>query len=174
MLRLMILLLLLLPLLGCRRDYRVVDKVDLNRFMGDWYVIAILPNPIEKNAVNGIESYALKPDGNIGITYTFYKGSPTGEKKVMHPKGKVYDKRSNAEWRVSFFPLIWFPYLIVDLADDYRYTAIGVPNRKYLWIMSREPSLSDTDYQAILTKLRGDGYAVDKIIKMRQEWQNAD
>jgi len=170
MLRLILLVLLVLPLLSCRKDYSVVEKVDLKRFMGDWYVIAILPNPIEKNAVNGIESYALKPDGNIGITYTFYKGSPTGEKKVMHPKGKVYDKVSNAEWRVSFFPLIWFPYLIVDLADDYRYTAIGVPNRKYVWIMSREPSLSDTDYRAILTKLGKEGYDVGKISKMRQVW----
>ena len=170
MLRLILLVLLVLPLLSCRKDYSVVEKVDLKRFMGDWYVIAILPNPIEKNAVNGIESYALKPDGSIGITYSFYKGSPTGQKKVMHPKGKVYDKVSNAEWRVSFFPLIWFPYLIVDLADDYRYTAIGVPNRKYVWIMSREPSLSDTDYRTILTKLDKEGYAVGKIIKMRQEW----
>ena len=32
--------------------------------------------------------------------------------------------------------------LIIDLADDYSYTVVGYPNRKFVWIMSRTPKIS--------------------------------
>lgn len=172
MIRLLALLLLLLLSLGCARSrsHKTVPRVDLDRFMGKWYVIAILPNFIEKKAVNGIETYTLNPDGTIGITYTFRQGGPQGKQKLMTPKAKVYNHQSKAEWRVSFFPLVWLPYLIIDLAEDYRYTAIGVPNRKFLWIMSRGPELAESDWEAILANLKRQGYQTGKIMRMPQIW----
>lgn len=161
---------LLLLLLGCSRNHETVAKVDLQRFMGDWYVIGILPNFIEKNAANGIESYSLQENGRIGITYTFRKGSPDGKEKVMHPRAKVYNKETNAEWRVQFLWPFWAAYLVIDLADDYRYTVIGVPNRKWLWIMSRTPHISQNDYSGIITRLDKAGYNTNKIKKMPQVW----
>lgn len=155
---------------ACTKEYKTVPQVDLERFMGDWYVIAILPNFIEKNAVNGIENYAMNPDGSIAITYTFRKGSPTGKEKVLTPKGKIYNKNTKAEWRVQLFKPFWSPYLVIDLADDYRYTVIGVPNRKFAWIMSRTPFISETDYQNILVNMQKEGYKVSKLIKMPQVW----
>ena len=64
-------------------ELRTVDYVDLERFMGDWYVIANIPTFIEKGAVNAVESYELDSKGRINTTFTFRKGSSTGpEKKV--------------------------------------------------------------------------------------------
>ena len=51
--------------------------------------------------------------------------------------------------------ILWpfkLPFLIIDLADDDSYTVIGVPNRKYIWIMARQPELSDNDYNNIIKK----------------------
>ena len=42
----------------------VVDYVDLDRFMGDWFVIATIPTFIEKDAFNPVETY--KRDDEIG------------------------------------------------------------------------------------------------------------
>ena len=170
MIRVGLLLILAGLMMACGRDFRTVKKVDLQSFMGDWYVIAILPNFIEKNAYNGIESYQLNPDGTIGVTYTFFKGGPQGKKKVMHPLGKVFDRQSNAHWKMRLIKPFWSDYLIVDLAPDYRYTVIGVPNRKFVWIMSRTPDLSDEDYSAIIKRLAAMGYKTDKIRKMPQIW----
>jgi apolipoprotein D and lipocalin family protein len=166
------LLLLLIPLLlfGCSKNHDTVPHVDLNRFMGDWYVIGILPNFIEKNAVNGIENYTLNDDGTIGITYSFFKGSPSGKQKVLHPRAKVYNNETNAEWRVQFLWPFWAAYLVIDLADDYRYTVIGVPNRKWVWIMSRTPEIGTEDYAGIISRLKVAGYKTDKIMKMPQVW----
>ncbi|MGB5735066.1 MAG: lipocalin family protein, partial [Thiohalocapsa sp.] len=47
-----------------------VAKVDLERFMGDWYVVANIPTFVEKGAHNPVESYALNPDGTIATTFT--------------------------------------------------------------------------------------------------------
>ena len=170
MIRVGLLLILAGLMMACGRDFRTVKKVDLQRFMGDWYVIAILPNFIEKNAYNGIESYQLNPDGTIGVTYTFFKGGPQGKKKVMHPLGKVFDRQSNAHWKMRLIKPFWSDYLIVDLAPDYRYTVIGVPNRKFVWIMSRTPELTDEDYSAIIKRLAAMGYKTDKIMKIPQVW----
>jgi len=154
-----------------KSGYNTVKHVDLERFMGDWYVYAILPNPIERKAVNGIESYALNPDGTIGITYTFRKGGKAGPQKTLRPKGRVFDTASNAEWRVRLFKPFWSKYLVVYLDRDYLYTAVGVPNRKFLWIMSRAPEIPEPVYQDILAHLQKEGYNTRRIVKMPQIWQ---
>jgi apolipoprotein D and lipocalin family protein len=166
----LILILLLTSVSACAVDLKTVDYVDIPRFMGDWYVIAIIPNLVEKNAYNSIESYQLNEDGSIATTYTFRKGSPDGKKKVMRPKGKIYDTQTNAEWRMRVFWPFWAKYLIIDLAEDYRYTVIGVPNRKWLWIMSRTPQMSDEDYATVLAGLKAQDYDISKIKKIPQIW----
>ncbi len=164
-------LILMGGLMACSRNYTTVEQVDLQRFMGDWHVYAILPNPIEKNSANGIESYALNQDGTIAITYTFRKGSKDGKVKIMHPKGRVFNKTTNAEWRVQLFKPFWSKYLIIYLDQDYLFTAIGVPNRKFLWIMSRSPQIPASEYAKILADLKQQGYKTEKIIKIPQVWE---
>ena len=60
--------------------------------------------------------------------------------------------------------------LIIDLAEDYSYTVIGVPNKKYVWIMSREPYLNDKTYRDILDNLKDIGYNLSKIKIVTQDW----
>lgn len=159
-------------LLSCKNDNsdQTVDYVNLEKFMGDWYVISILPNPIEKNAVNGIESYHLNEKGGIDITYTFFKGSPDGKKKVMHPKATVYNKETNSEWRVQFFWPIKFPYLVIWLDEEYETTVIGVANKKYAWVMSRNPEIKPEKYEKITQRMTELGYDVNKLMKIPQKW----
>lgn len=163
---------LLLLMLSCKEEkaHPTVDYVDLDRFMGDWYVISIMPNMFEKKAVNSIETYEMTDKGDIEITYTFFKGSREGKKKVMHPKASVYNKETNAEWRVQFFWPVKFPYLVIWLDEDYETTVIGVPNRKYAWIMSRSPEIDKEHYREILSYMKATGYDVDKLMEIPQEW----
>ncbi len=152
------------------KKLKMVDYVDIPRYMGDWYVIAVIPNIIEKNAVNSIESYSLNPDGTIAVEYAYRKGSPQGKAKVMHPKGKIYNTKTNSEWRMRVFWPFWAKFMIIDLAQDYRYTVVGVPSRKMLWIMSRTPQMTETDYSAVIKKLEKQDYDVKKIKKIPQIW----
>jgi apolipoprotein D and lipocalin family protein len=153
-----------------KENSMTVPFVDINRFMGPWYVIAIIPNFMEKNAVNGIESYTLKENNKIDIEYSFRQNSPQGKEKIMHPKAKIYNTKTNSEWRVQFFWPVKFPYLIIDLAEDYHYTVIGVPNKKFVWIMARTHQIDETEYQGIIGRLAQKGYDTSKIKKIPQIW----
>ena len=153
------------------KELETVDYVDIERFMGDWYVVGVIPTFVEKDAVNAIETYELNEDGNIDITFTHYKKSPSGEFKEYHPKGFIYDEETNAEWRVQFIWPLKFKYLVIDLAEDYRYTVIGVPNRKYVWIMARDTKLSIEDNEAIRERLSEQGYDISKIVDVPQIWE---
>jgi apolipoprotein D and lipocalin family protein len=149
---------------------KIVERMDLQKFLGSWYVIGVLPTPFEKGAANGIETYSLEAKGNIRVEYVFYKGGPEGKKTIMRQKGWVVDKEKNTEWKVQPLWPLKLPYLILDLAEDYRYTVIGTNNYKYVWIMSRTQTISDSDYAGILSRLAERGYKIADIRRMQQVW----
>lgn len=151
-------------------ELKTVDFVDLKRFMGDWYVIANIPTIIEKGAVNAVESYELDSGGRINTTFTFRKGSSTGPEKKYNPTGFIYNEKTNAEWRMQFLWPFKAPFLIIDLDDDYSYTVIGIPSRKYVWIMARDHVLDQNIYDNIISKLADVGYDVSQIQKIEHNW----
>ena len=136
-------------------------KVDLDRFMGDWYVIGFIPITIpffsEAGAHNGVESYRLTEKGVIETTYTFRDGDFDGPERRFTPKGWVHDEETNAEWRMQIVWPFKAAYLIVYLDDDYQKTIIGVPDRKHVWIMSRDPELSETTTRRCWIASQGSG-----------------
>jgi apolipoprotein D and lipocalin family protein len=89
---------------GSGPDMKTVDYVDLERFMGDWYVIANIPTFLEKGAHNAVERYEMNDDGTIATTFTFRDGSFDGKEKEYNPKGFIRDTESNALWGMRF---IW-------------------------------------------------------------------
>ena len=130
--------------LACQssKPLKTVDYVDIERFMGDWYVIANIPTFLEKNAYNPIESYRLDDDGSIATTFTFNAGSFEGEKKVYNPRGFIANTETNAEWGMQFIWPIKADYRIVYLDENYQHTVIGRNNLDYVWIMARQPKIS--------------------------------
>ena len=148
---------------------RTVRRVDLPRFMGDWRVIANIPYFAEKGCVDSIESYALRPDGVIENWFTFRKKSFDAPQKTFKAQATVIDKTTNAQWKVAFLGgLIKANYLVIDLDPEYRWSVIGHPSRNYGWIMARERTLPDSTYQAILGRLKEQGYDPARFEKVPQ------
>jgi apolipoprotein D and lipocalin family protein len=170
---------LLLPLLfgatlgacaGNQAPLATVDQVDLERFMGDWYVIANIPTFLEKGAHNAVENYALNDDGSIATTFTFRKDSFDGKLKKHTPVGFVVDTESNAVWGMQFIWPIKADYRIVYLAEDYSRTIIARNKRDYFWIMARTPSIPDAEYDRLLGLVESMGYNMTKVEKVPQRW----
>ena len=149
-------------------------RVDLERFMGDWYVIGFIPITLpffsEAGAHNGIESYRLRDDGVIETTYTFRDGAFDGPEKRFTPTGWVHDEETNAEWRMQFLWPFQATYLIVYLDPDYQKTIIGVPDRDHVWILSRDAQMSEADYQKMLEYVEGLGYDSARVQRVPQQW----
>jgi apolipoprotein D and lipocalin family protein len=143
---------------------RALDRpVDLQRFMGDWYVIAHIPTFIEKEAFNAVESYRLADDGTIPTTYTFNKGSFDGPLKTYNPRGFVHNRDTRAEWRMRFVWPFKAAYLIVYLDDNYETTVIGVPDRDYAWIMARTKTIPEARYEELVALLAETGHDTAKL-----------
>jgi len=150
-----------------------VPQVDLQRFMGDWYVIGNIPTRPERNAFNAMESYTLQPDGTIATRFRYREGAFDGELKTMNPVGTVVPGTRNAVWGMQFIWPIKAEYVIVDVDKDYQITVIGRSDRDYAWIMARTPKIAEVDYQAAVSRLKALGYSVDNLRRVPQRWPEA-
>lgn len=155
---------------GNQPPLATVDHVDIERFMGDWYVIANIPTFLEKGAHNAVETYQLNADGSIATTFVFRQDSFDGEEKTYRPKGFVTDTQTNAVWGMRFVWPIKADYRIVYLRDDYSLTVIGRNKRDFVWIMARTPTISEEDYQQMLVLVESMGYDVSKVERVPQKW----
>lgn len=147
-----------------------VDYVDLDRFMGPWYVIANIPTFVEKGAHNAVENYELNSDGTIATTFTFRKDRFDGKLKEYNPRGFVLDTDTNARWGMRFVWPLKSDYRIVYLDDAYSTTVIGRNARDFVWIMARTPTIPDSEYQEIVDFVGGLGYDTSKIERVPQQW----
>ncbi len=156
-----------------RPPLRAVPEVDLARYMGTWHEIARLPFRFQDTcAADVTATYALLEDGNVQVvnrcrtkdgTLTEATGlaKRAGGKNGPTSKLKV---RFAPAW-LSFLPVVWGDYWVIDLAADYSYAAVGVPDRKYLWILSRTPTMDETELGQLLHRLERQGYDLARLIR---------
>jgi len=147
-----------------------VGPIDLSRFMGQWYVIASIPTPFEKDAYNALETYTLQPDGRVDTKFRFRNAAFDGPVKTIHSTGYVKDGTGNAVWGVQVFWPIKAQYIVAYLKDDYSQTIIARDARDYTWIMARTPNILPADYDALLSRMVKLGYATGAIRKVPQAW----
>ena len=162
-----------LVLAGCAAkgpEMKTVSYVDLERFMGDWYVIANIPTFLEKGAHNAVETYALDDDGTIDTTFTYREDGFDGKEKRYNPRGFVLDTDSNARWGMRFLWPIKADYRIVYVDEAYSRTVIARQKRDFVWIMAREPSIPDDEYDKLVEFVQSIGYEVSKLERVPQRW----
>ncbi len=144
-------------------DNSTVRSLDLERYLGSWYEIARFDHCFERGLTHAKASYALNPDGTIAVTNT---GIKNGKMKTSTGKAKLTDRVGLL--RVSFFGPFYSDYRVLMVSDDYSYALVGSGNRKYLWILSRTPVLSEEVKDQILGVAAIRGYDTSKLIWVDQ------
>ncbi len=151
------------------KQLEVVPHVDLSRYIGLWYEIARLPAWFEKDCTGVTANYSVRDDGDIKVVNSCRKKTLDGPIKDAIGKAWVVDKDSNAKLKVSFFWPFAGNYWIIDLDDkDYSYAVIGEPSRKYFWVLSRTPEMSDSLLNELLDRAKKQGYNLEKLEKTLQ------
>jgi apolipoprotein D and lipocalin family protein len=143
----------------------VVPHVELEKYLGKWYEIAHLPAKFQEGCDETTATYTLLKDGNISVLNQCIKN---GKMKQAKGKAKIVDKDSNAKLKVTFFWPFYGDYWIIKLGDEYDYSVVGTPDRKYLWILSRTPQMNDKLYSQLLEYAKSKGFDVNKVIKTLQ------
>lgn len=136
--------------------------IDLRRFMGTWYVVARVPNMIERGHVASRDEYALAPDGDIAIRYVYRTGFDQPWKS-LDASASVRPGTGNREWRARFFRFVPATQRILEVAPDYSWALIDYPGRDLAWIFSRSPVMDEAQYIDLRKRLRGHGVDIDRV-----------
>ena len=150
---------------------KTVERVDLKRYAGKWHQIALLPNRFQAQCLSDTTAtYTLQADGKIEVkNRCVIEGGKTEE--VIGAVKPLSGDTTGAKLKVRFAPawLAWFPqvwgnYWVIDLDPDYQYAAVSEPDRKFLWILSRTPTMDAAKYSALLARLTAMGFDTTKLV----------
>jgi len=147
--------------------------IDLQSFMGKWYVIKNIPTVFDKDTANNIEEYSYDESTKTIHVVFSYTDKAFTKTSQLRQKAKVVNDL-NTQWTLSpkvglYLPLK-IPYILVDCAEDYSTTIVGVPDRSYIWIMSRSPCPPADVVEELTKKAQASGYDISKLVSVPQSW----
>ena len=151
-----------------------IESLDMARYMGRWYEVSRYPTWFQKKCRDSSRAeYALKDNGEVQVTNRCRLES--GEMNVATAVGRQVGGPQSARLKVSFapgwlsfLPMVWGDYWVVDLDPDYSLVAVSEPSREYLWVLSRTPQVDAARYEALLGRLAQQGFDLSKLITTKQ------
>lgn len=141
-----------------------VENFDVERYLGQWHEIARLDHSFERGLTQVTAEYSLRDDGGIKV---INRGFDTENNAWKTAEGKAYfvEDADTGHLKVSFFGPFYGAYVIFELDKAaYQYAYIAGPNRDYLWLLARQPSLSNTQKQDFVASAQAHGFATDELI----------
>lgn len=140
-----------------------VSKLDLDRYLGDWYEIARFDHSFERGLTHARASYYLLDDGLVRVVNSGMKNG--------NPKRSVGKAKTTAMpglLRVSFFGPFYSDYRVLMVTDDYSRALVGSGTDDYLWILSRTPEIPEDEMKTILDEAASRGYRTENLIWVTQ------
>ncbi len=148
---------------------KTVASLDVPRYLGTWYEIAKFPNWFQKKCVSNTKAvYTAKPDGNLQVLNSCKTaGGETSEaeglaRQIGAKDSPKLEVRFAPEW-LSFLPLVWGDYWVIDLDSQYQVAAVSDPRREYLWVLSRTPQMDPKVYADLLQRLKQQQFDIQKL-----------
>ena len=153
---------------------KTAPKVDLERYAGTWHEIARLPNWFQNNCSGSVTAtYTPNPDGTIQVVNTCRDINRQRDRTANGVARVVRDEaQSNAVLEVRFarrmfsaLPFVWGDYRIIEVGPAYEYALVGTNDRKYLWILSRQPTLDRDVYQRLVRQAESQGFETNRLVR---------
>lgn len=150
---------------------QAVSQLDLQRYLGEWHEIARKPLKFQKDcAYNITANYSLNEKGNVKVDNRCYKAN--GEMKQSLAEGFVQNPPANSKLKVSFLPkaIRWIPvgrgdYWVLKIDENYQHVLVGEPDRKYLWLLSRDKQPSQAVINEYMNYAKSIGYDLSDVIQ---------
>lgn len=139
-------------------ELKVVPYVDLDRYLGKWYEIALYPNWFEEGCFRSTAFYEKLEAGKIKVTNQCRMHGSNGKLNEAIGIASITDDKTNARLKVQFFWPFKGDYWIIGLDEDYQYAIVSEPDRQYLWILSRSPTMDDQMLEILKEKILSKGF----------------
>lgn len=145
---------------------QTATNVDLQKYSGYWYEIALLPNRFEKGCTCTTATYTLV-NNHIKVENTCFK---TDKNNYVDAKGKAWPvNEDNSKLKVQFMWPFRGDYWILYVDENYKYALVGTPTRKHLWILSRRIKMPEEEYAKLVAIAKQQGFDVSKLIRIVHE-----
>lgn len=145
-------------------------NVDLARYAGPWHEVARLPNAFQRSCIGATARYTLEADGSVTVVNTCR--TARGRCRSIEGRAEAVPCSGNARLRVRFSGLAGLMpvardgnYWIIAVDHDYQWALVGTPDRRFLWILAREPSLPPDVYAMLVERARCLGFDVDRLVR---------
>lgn len=148
---------------GLPDGIEAVKLFELERYLGKWYEIARLDHGFERGLSQVTAEYAAREQGGISV---INRGYSAAEGKWEQVEGKAFlvNDDNSAHLKVSFFGPFYASYVVFELDKDYQYAFVTGPSRDYLWLLAREPQVSDKVRKRFIELARDKGFELDELI----------
>jgi apolipoprotein D and lipocalin family protein len=147
-----------------------IESLAVPRYMGVWYEIAKFPNEFQKKCVGDTSAtYNLDKDGRVKVINRCRTadGKVDTAEGVARQPGAATSPKLEVRFApaiLSFIPMVWGDYWVIDLDNKYQLSAVSEPKREYLWILSRTPQVAPAEYNALLARLKAQGLDTSKLV----------
>jgi len=163
-----LLLLALLAFPAAAAQPRPIPAVDLQRYSGQWFEIARIPNTFQQACAGDVRA-EYRPVGRDGVLITNACRKADGgwfnlkaRARLQDPTGARWLVRPENRW-LGWVPMLKADYWVVDLAEDYSHAAVSMAGTDYLWILSRRPLLDEAVYRQIVQRMARQGFPVERL-----------
>ena len=144
-------------------ELNTVPYVDIERYLGKWYEIALYPNWFEKGCFSSTAFYEKLENNQIKVTNQCRMYSPDGDLNEAVGRAFITDRNSNAKLKVQFFWPFKGDYWIINLDRDYQYAVVSEPDRQYLWILSRTPEIEPKILLSLKERIKEKGFDLNYL-----------
>ncbi|MDX1379778.1 MAG: lipocalin family protein [Xanthomonadales bacterium] len=147
---------------------RPVTGFELDRYLGTWYEIARLDHSFERGLTRVTAEYSLRDDGGVRVVNRGYDAA-AGEWREAVGKAYFVDSDKLGYLKVSFFGPFYGSYVVFELdQDDYRYAFVAGPDRSYLWLLARTPTIDEGLRQRFVDRAAELGFDTGALIFVEQ------
>lgn len=141
-----------------------VKSFEAKRYLGTWYEVARLDHSFERGLSGVTANYSLREDGGIKV---INRGCDQEKGEWSEAEGKAYfvGEKDEGFLKVSFFGPFYGTYAVFGLdKQDYQYSFVSGPDTDYLWLLSREPQVTEAVKADFLKQAGTLGFATDELI----------
>lgn len=144
-----------------------ISGFDASRYLGKWYEVARLENRFERGLDHVTATYGKRSDGGISVVNRGYNPE---KQQWNESEGKAYftGSTTTGALKVSFFGPFYGGYNIIALDDNYQYALVSGPNRDYLWILSRTPTIPESVKLNYLRIAKNLGFSTEDLLWVNQ------